>query len=312
VIKPSKANIAASVRQRLLNMSRETDRPFNEVLQYFAMERFLYRLSQSAHEKKFILKGALTLVAWRVSVNRPTMDIDFLGMTDNRIESIVAVVQDICRQDVEPDGLVFDPASVEGERIVEDADYEGVRIRFRGTLETARIAMQLDIGFGDVIVPKPEVLDYPVILDLPAPSLRGYSRESVIAEKFEAMVKLGLLNSRVKDFFDIWLLSRQFDFQGSTLAQAITETFSNRGTAIPADPVAWSAAYAGNPARQTQWLGFVRRNRLQEIPTDFAEIVSVNTTFLRPVVSALAGGTDFQDEWHAPGPWRPHHDGRLK
>ena len=135
-------NITASVRQRLLNKARETDRPFSELLQYFAMERFLYRLSQSLHKKKFILKGALTLIAWRVPATRPTMDIDFLGITDNRVEAIVAIVKDICRQDVEPDGLLFDPDSVEGEDIVNDADYGGVRIRFRGTLGTARITMQ--------------------------------------------------------------------------------------------------------------------------------------------------------------------------
>ena len=297
------ANIVASVRHRLLNKSRETDRPFSELLQYFAMERFLYRLSQSSHEKKFILKGALTLIAWRVSVTRPTMDIDFLGMTDNHIDAIIAIVKDICQQDIEPDGLAFDPASVEGEHIVNDADYGGVRIRFRGTLGTARITMQLDIGFGDVIVPEPEIMVYPAILDLPAPRLKGYSRESVVAEKFEAMVKLGILNSRVKDFFDIWLLSRQFDFQGGTLAQAITETFANRGTAIVAEPVAFTAAYANDAARQIQWQGFVRKNRLRELPAGFTEIVGANAAFLAPIAQALTGGEDFKKIWQAPGPW---------
>jgi len=296
-------NITASVRQRLLNKSRETDRPFSELLQYFAMERFLYRLSKSSHQKKFILKGALTLLAWRVSATRPTMDIDFLGMTDNRIEVIVAIVQDICRQSVEPDGLLFDPDSVEGEDIVNDAEYSGVRIRFRGTLGTARLTMQLDIGFGDVIVPAPEILVYPVILDLPAPEMKAYTRESVVAEKFEAMIKLGLLNSRVKDFFDIWLLSRQFDFPGVMLAQAITETFANRGTAMVAEPVAFSEAYAGDAARQTQWQGFIRRNRLRELPASFTEIVGANAAFLTPIAQALAGGEDFRKNWKAPGPW---------
>lgn len=297
-------NITASVRQRLLNKSKETDRPFSELLQYFAMERFLYRLSQSPHKKKFILKGALTLIAWRVSATRPTMDIDFLGITDNRVEAIVAIVKDICRQDVEPDGLLFDPDSVEGEDIVNDADYGGVRIRFRGTLGTARITMQLDIGFGDVIVPESEILVYPVILDLPAPEMKGYTRESVVAEKFEAMVKRGILNSRVKDFFDIWLLSRQFDFPGVMLAQAITETFANRGTTIVTEPVAFSEAYANDAARQTQWQGFIRKNRLQDLPASFAEIVGANAAFLTPIARALAGGENFKKIWQAPGPWQ--------
>jgi hypothetical protein len=161
-------NIATSVRQRLLNKARETGRPFSELLQYFAMERFLYRLSKSTHADKFVLKGALMFAAWQAPVARPTMDIDLLGITDNGVDAIVAVARDICVQEVEADRLVFDSGSVGGERIVEDADYGGVRVRFRGKLGMARVTMQLDIGFGDVIVPKPEMTDYPTILDLPA------------------------------------------------------------------------------------------------------------------------------------------------
>ena len=173
--------IAASVRQRLLNRARDTGRPFSELLQYFAMERFLYRLSRSVHADKFVLKGALMFAAWQAPVTRPTMDIDLLGIMDNSVDAIVAIAKEICLQEVEPDGLVFDPDSLGGERIVEDTDYGGVRVRFRGTLGTARVTMQLDIGFGDVVVPKPETADYPTILDLPVPRLRGYSRESAIA-----------------------------------------------------------------------------------------------------------------------------------
>lgn len=301
-------NIAASIRQRLLNKARETDRPFNEVLQYFAMERFLYRLSKSDHAEKFVLKGALMFTAWQAPVTRPTMDIDLLGITDNDVEAIVAVVRDVCRQDVEPDGLVFDATGVEGERIVEDADYAGVRVRFRGTLGTARITMQLDIGFGDVVVPTPATADYPVILDLPAPRLRGYSRESAVAEKFEAMVKLGVLNSRVKDFFDIWLLSRQFDFDGTTMARAMTETFATRGTAIPAAPVALTGDFANDAARQAQWRAFIRKSRLENAPSDFAEIVEAVAVFLGPITRVLAAGESFQGSWKAPGPWRAKLD----
>lgn len=300
-------NLAASIRQRLLNEARETDRPFNEVLQYFAMERFLYRLSKSDHADKFVLKGALMFTVWQAPVMRPTMDIDLLGITDNDVDAIITIVKDICRQDVEPDGLVFDAAAIEGERIVEDADYAGVRVRFRGTLGTARITMQLDIGFGDVVVPKPEAVDYPAILDLPAPCLRGYSRESAVAEKFEAMVKLGVLNSRVKDFFDIWLLSRQFDFDGTTMAQALTETFATRGTMIPAAPVALTGAFANDASRQAQWQAFIRRSRLQNVPGSFPEIVEAVADFLGPITKALAAGESFQGAWKAPGLWRGNH-----
>lgn len=297
-------NVAASIRQRLLNKARDSGRPFNELLQYFAMERFLYRLAQSAHTDKFVLKGALMFSAWHAPVTRPTMDIDLLGITENSVEAIVALVKEVCAVDVAPDGLVFDPDSVGGERIVEDADYEGVRIRFRGTLDTARIAMQIDIGFGDVVVPKPAVAEYPTILPLPAPRLKGYSRESAVAEKFEAMVKLGVLNSRVKDFFDIWLLSRQFDFDGATLAAAIERTFTKRGTAVPAEPVALTADFTGQPSKRTQWQGFLRRNRLVDVPDSFSEVVAAIALFLGPVAKALAVGERFDGAWTAPGPWR--------
>lgn len=302
-------NVAASIRQRLLNKARETGRPFNELLQYFAMERFLYRLSRSVHADKFVLKGALMFTAWQAPVTRPTMDIDLLGITDNRVDAIVALVRAICQQGVEPDGLVFDASGVEGERIVEDADYAGVRVRFWGTLGAARITMQVDIGFGDVIVPKPEVADYPTILDLPAPHPRGYSRESAIAEKFEAMVKLGVVNSRVKDFFDIWLLSRQFDFDCRTMAQALTETFVTRGTTIPAEPVALACEFSNDASRQAQWRAFIRRSRLQNVPDSFPEIVEAVADFLGPITKALAAGESFQGSWKAPGSWRGHYAG---
>lgn len=221
-------NIGASIRQRLLSKARETGRPFSELLQYFAMERFLYRLSKSSYADNFILKGALMLTVWEAPLTRPTMDIDFLGRIENSVETLVKVTREICQQEVEPDGIVFDVTEVDAERIAEDADYEGIRIRFRGSLDTARFVIQLDIGFGDIIVPSPESMNYPTILDLPAPHLSGYSRESTIAEKFEAMVKLGILNNRMKDFFEIWLMSRQFDFDGTTLTEAISKTFSTR------------------------------------------------------------------------------------
>ena len=297
------ANLAASIRQRLLYKARETGRPFNEMLQYFAMERFLYRLARSPYAGKFVLKGALMFTAWQAPMSRPTMDIDLLGVINNSIDAIVAMTKAICTQVVEPDGLTFEPESIEGERIVEDADYAGVRVRFRGRLGTARLTMQLDIGFGDVVVPQPVTVEYPTILPLPAPRLRGYSRESAIAEKFEAMVKLGILNSRMKDFFDVWLLSRQFDFAGRTLATAIATTFATRRTAVPSEPIALTDAFAAETGKQTQWRGFIRRSRLQT-PDYLADVVTSLAVFLGPIAKALASGQVFEHVWHAPGPWR--------
>jgi hypothetical protein len=301
--RPSK-NIAASVRQRLLNKAKETGRTFSELLQYFAMERFLYRLSKSRYVDNFVLKGALMLTAWEAPLTRPTMDIDLLGRIDNSIETIIDVTREMCRQEVEPDGIFFDVTTIEAERIAEDAEYEGIRVRFRGSLDTAQIVMQLDIGFGDIIIPSPELTNYPTLLDLPAPHLFGYSRESTIAEKFEAMVKLGILNSRMKDFFDIWLISRQFDFNGVTLVEAILKTFSTRRTRIPAEPVALTDAFANDTTKAVQWRGFLRKNRLSGAPKDLMEVIIFIGAFLKPISERLAAGHVFNSTWKAPGPWR--------
>ncbi|MBN1495391.1 MAG: nucleotidyl transferase AbiEii/AbiGii toxin family protein, partial [Spirochaetes bacterium] len=250
----SSRDMAASVRQRLLNRARSERRPFNELLQYYAMERFLYRLSQSVHVDRFILKGALMLRVWRSPELRPTMDIDMLGRTSNEEADIIAQIQDILAVDVETDGLAFYPASIQAERIAEDAEYNGIRIRFMGALGSARINMQIDIGFGDVVYPEPEMSDLPTMLNSTTPRLLCYSRESSIAEKLEAIVKLGVLNSRMKDFYDIWLLSRQFDFDGAKLTEAIRLTFKQRGTAIHAEIDAFAEPFI--EAKQTQWVAF--------------------------------------------------------
>jgi len=297
-------NIAASVRQRLLIKARGTGRPFGELLQYFAMERFLYRLSKSRYTDHFVLKGALMLNVWQAPLTRPTMDIDLLGRIENSIENITEVTREICQQEVEPDGIVFDVTNIDAEHIAEDADYEGIRIRFRGSLDTARIVMQLDIGFGDTVFPSSESVNYPTILDLPAPRIRGYSKESTIAEKFEAMVKLGILNSRMKDFFDIWLMSRQFDFDGSILAEAIMKTFSTRGTIMQTEPIALTNAFAKDTTKATQWRGFLRKNRLVDVPQNLVEVTTGIATFLGPVAKNLAEGRIFKSTWKAPGPWR--------
>lgn len=296
-------NIAASVRQRLLNEARTSRRPFNEVLQYFAMERFLFRLSQSPHRDSFVLKGALMLATWRISLTRPTKDIDFLGNVANDVDHIVGIVKELCHQEVEPDGLDFKADTVMGERIVEDAEYEGVRVHFQGKLGTARISMQIDVGFGDAVVPAPVTMDYPTILDLPAPRIRGYSKESLVAEKFHTMVRKGLLNSRMRDFFDVWALSRQFDFDGGALTQAISETFKRRHQDIVPRPVALTDEFASDTSKGAQWRGFLQRSRLQDVPSELAEVVKAIAVFLGPVAEAIHGDREFKDHWDAPGPW---------
>jgi hypothetical protein len=267
------------------------------------MERFLFRLSRSPHADRFVLKGALMLATWKVSLTRPTKDIDLLGQVANDIERIVAIVKEVCRHEVEPDGLDFDPASVVGKRIAEEAEYEGVRVCFEGSLGTARVAMQIDVGFGDAVVPGPVTADYPTILDLPAPRLRGYTRESVIAEKFHTMVLRGLLDSRMRDFFDVWVLSRQFDFEGKVLAAAVRETFARRGLEIEPRPVTLTDEFAADGTKATQWRGFLRKGRLEAAPVNLAEVVAGIAEFLGPVADALSKGREFVERWAAPGPW---------
>ena len=297
----SPGNIPASVRQRLLNRARSDRRSFNELLQYFAMERFLYRLSQSPYVDRYILKGALMLRVWGSPKFRPTMDIDLLGRTSNEEASVVAQIRDILAVDVEPDGLVFEPDSIRTERIAEDADYSGIRIRFKGGLSTARITLQVDIGFGDVVYPEPEESNLPTMLDFSAPRLLCYSRESAISEKLEAMVKLGMLNSRMKDFYDIWLLSRQFDFDGAELAKAIQLTFEQRDTTLPSAIEAFTEPFINS--KQTQWAVFRKKLEQDHIPASFEKVTTSVSEFLSPIVAALSSGKPGPANWAAPGPW---------
>ena len=297
----SPRNIPASVRQRLLNRAKSDRRPFNELLQYYAMERFLYRLSQSSHSDRFILKGALMLRVWRSPELRPTMDIDMLGRTSNEEADIIAQIRDILTMDVEMDGLAFDPDSIQAERITEDADYDGIRIRFLGALGSVKINMQIDIGFGDVVFPEPEKLDLPTMLNFSAPRLLCYSRESSISEKLEAMVKLGILNSGMKDFYDIWLLSRQFNFDGAKLAEAIRRTFERRGTALPAEIEVFTEPFI--VAKQTQWAAFRKRLQQNHVPSSFREIMASVSSFLSPIITALNLEKATPKIWTAPGPW---------
>jgi hypothetical protein len=296
-------DIGASVRQRLLNKSRTQGRPFQELLQYFAMERFLYRLAKSPYSDRFVLKGALLLTAWRAPQSRPTMDIDPEGRVNNQLDHIKEVVGRMCEVDVEPDGIAFNRTSIEVSRIKEDADYEGVRVQFHATLARARIPMQLDIGFGDVITPGPTDIEYPSLLDFPAPVLRAYPKATVVAEKSEALTALGLLNSRMKDFYDLALLSRMYPFQRERLVKAISATFRNRGTTIEGEPIGLTQAYRDDPARAIQWRAFVRRSRFSEESGELARLVTEIRQFALPMLSAIAAGNPFKALWKPGGPW---------
>lgn len=298
----SPSNVAASVRQRLLNRAKSDHRPFNELLQYYAMERFLYRLSRSPHAKRFVLKGALMLRAWNSPEFRPTMDIDVLGKTKNEDANLITKIKDIIKVEVPPDGIVFDPDSIRAERITQGADYEGIRLRFKAVLDSAKVTIQIDVGFGDVVFPEPQPCTLPTLLDFPPPKLMGYSRESVIAEKFEAMVRHRELNSRMKDFYDVWLLARQFDFEGKQLGEAIRLTFDKRGVPLPEEIIAFTDSFTSD--KQVAWTAFRKRLEQESIPESFAEVVAVVDRFLSPVVKAVIAKRHVPGNWIAPGPWQ--------
>lgn len=298
-------NLAASVHQRLLSYARAADRPFNEVLQRFVLERFLYRVGHSLYARRFVLKGAMMLTAWQVPFARPTRDIDLLGRMENSVEQVVSAVEAICQEAVPDDGLRFDAASIVGERIVETADRAGVRVRFIAHLGNARIPMRIDVGFGDPLVPGSSLVRLPAILDFPPPELQGYSRESAIAEKYHAMISLGQLNSRMKDFYDIWSLTTHFSFEGPILAQAISKTFHSRGNSLSLHPTAFSNAFAGAREKQIQWDAFRRRLLREDTPATLREVVQAVASFLGPVTEALVTGQPFQQRWEPSSGWLP-------
>ena len=242
-------NPAASVRQRLLSRARVRGEDFQLVLTWYGIERLLYRLSQSTHGESFVLKGAMLFSFWSGEAHRPTRDLDLLGFGDPRVERMEEVFRSVCQVRCE-DGLQFDPASVHGEEIRASDEYDGVRIKVAARLAGARVRLQVDVGFGDAVVPRPETIDYPTLLDFPPPRVLAYPREVVVAEKFQALVELGMANTRMKDFYDLWVLARRFAFDGERLSKAIAATFERRRTPIPlGPPLALTQEFHDDPAK---------------------------------------------------------------
>ncbi len=292
-----KSNLPASIHQRLLNIAKREDRPLNELLQYYAIERFLFRLGTLPVREQFILKGAQMLKAWtRQTLTRPTMDIDLLGRVSNEIEHLEEIVRQCCLIEVE-DGVIFDPQTISSERIKKDAKYQGVRVFVKGLLGKIRLSIQIDFGFGDRIVPGPMEISLPQLLDLGSPQLLGYTPESAIAEKFQAMIALDLENSRFKDFYDIWFLSNSLNFNGRILREAIKTTFEERKSALPNRlPNALTQRFTANPAKRLQWKAFLRKNRLDET-IDLAEIADSIKVFLMPAVNSIVKGDELAADW---------------
>lgn len=299
----SQRNRAASVRAKLLNRARETKQDFNLVLTRFAIERLLYRLSVSQYADEFLLKGALLFDLWFDIPHRPTRDADFLGFGSAELPQLASVFKGVCAIDAD-DGVIFRADSVQAIEIRKDANYAGVRITLLGLIDGARCPVQIDIGFGDAVTPGPEDVSYPVMLpEFDAPKIRVYPRCTVVAEKLEALVSLGITNSRMKDYFDLWILSCHTDFDGDTLRRAIRATFDRRKTALPAAvPFGLSDGFAADGQKQTQWLAFLRKNKLQALSLD--DTVAMLRDFLLPVILAANLDAQYLQNWCAGGPWK--------
>ena len=276
-------NIGSSVRARLLTLSREKGQALDLLLTRYALERLLYRLSVSPHRDRFVLKGAMLITTWFDDPHRATRDVDLLGYGDPSPELMLATFREIASIAAD-DGLIFDTEALRVDLIREDLEYGGLRLRTTAALAGARIGIVIDIGFGDAVEPGIEEIDLPVLLDLPAPHLRTYSRETVIAEKFQAMVAFGRANSRMKDFYDVWVLGKGYDFNGDRLAQAIAATFDRRGTSLPdAPPDALTAEFARDEAKRRQWSAFSAGLAIATGP--FESVIEDLATFLMPKVA---------------------------
>ena len=296
-------NISASVRDRLLNKARTEKLDFNLLLTRYALERMLYRLSISKQRDQFLLKGALLFDLWFDVPHRPTHDADFLGFGSAEIPHIEATFRDICRIEVE-DGIAFQPDTVKAAEIRKEANYAGVRVTLLGMLGSIRCAVQIDIGFGDAIVPGPDEVLYPVILgEMPGPHLHVYPRYTVVAEKLEALTSLGMLNSRMKDYFDLWILAKHSDFDGLILSRAVAATFERRRTAVPTGvPIGLTDEFVNDAQKGKQWQGFLRKNALDPMP--LATVVADLRDFLIPVLAAIAAGGSQDYPWRSGAGWQ--------
>ena len=280
--KPAPKNRPASVRRKLANLARKRSVDFGLILVKYGLERILFRLSRSRHHDDFILKGALLFELWTEQRYRPTRDADFLARGDNAPERFARIFPELCVLEVDEDGLRIDAETVEAERISDDADYEGVRVTLVAYLERAKIPLQIDIGFGDIVTPAPSKTDYPTLLEFLGPRLLAYPKETVVAEKLEALVKLGIANTRMKYFYDLEVLPRTFAFEGKTLAQAIQNTFQKRGTDLPIAgmSVAVTPEFYDDVNKKRQWTAFWAKNKSYVGKAEFKAVVEDIRSFL--------------------------------
>lgn len=297
-------DIGASVRARLLRLAQERGEDFQLVLTRYANERLLYRLANSRHASRFVLKGAALFTLWTGKAHRATRDLDLLGFGDPTEAHLRGVFADVLADGASNDGVVFDAASLEVGPIREEQEYGGVRVVVVARIAAAKVRLQVDIGFGDAITPDAAVVEFPPLLDFPAPRLRAYPRETVVAEKLEAMVQLGLANSRMKDFYDLVVLSRMLEFDGDLLVRAIRATFERRRTPLPAGlPAALTPEFTEDAMKRTQWSAFVRKSGGEEIGS-LGEVIAAIARFVERPLAVAASASPFSERWLPAGPWK--------
>ncbi len=296
-------NVGASVRDRLLRIARERGDDFQLLLIRFANERLLYRIGQSPSGRSFVVKGATLFTVWTGEPHRATRDIDLLGFGDPSEDLIRSMFAEVLATDVIEDGLIFNPGTLTAGPIREDQENGGVRLQLTAHLASARVRLQIDVGFGDAITPKAMVAEMPTLLDFPPPRLRFYPRETVVAEKLEAMVQLGLTNSRMKDFYDLLVLSKLFEFDGELLVRAIRATFDRRGTRFPAKtPVALTPEFARDGSKNIQWTAFLKKSGVMQSETLSTTVDGIVAFVVEPLAAARSGGV-FTAHWSPGGPW---------
>lgn len=298
------SNTAASVKQRLLNLAKTRGEEFQFVLTRYGLERLLVRLALSEHKEQFMLKGAMLFGIWTSVSHRPTKDIDLRGTGEPNLDRLVVIFKDICGVIVPEDGLTFSRDSVKASRIREEEEYEGVRVTLEARLDSARCPIQVDIGFGDVVTPGPVSVELPTLLTMQPATLKAYNRETVIAEKFQAMVNLGMTNSRLKDFYDLWFLIRNFSFEGEHVRQAVQATFQRRRTAIPSEtPLALTKTFSQDSQKSTQWRAFIKRTKVLSESVTLDSVVTELNVFFAPLLTASQTNTVFRKTWQPAGPW---------
>ena len=301
-------NVAASVHTRLSKLVPEYGLPFAELLLLYTLEGMLRRLAHSPYREQMILKGGLLLFGLHTNLSRPTRDLDLMGQhLPISPDAVASLVRAICTQPLpEDDGLSFDPDSVQAEIILEENEYQGVRAKLYGYLDRARSRIVIDIAAGDPIIPDARELSFSTLLGQEPFLLKAYSTESLIAEKFHALVQRGVRTSRLKDCYDLWALSREHTFDGPLLQQAIQATFAARDLAFTQElPIILTPAFAADEQKQAQWSTFRTGKSVITAPASLAEALAPVITFLKPIWEASAAGHTFSGSWdHADGIWR--------